>query len=73
MILFDYQSTFDAVYVYVVPWSKFPIIPCYPHYPQGGVWGEETIKSEGLQVCDLRFVVEGSDLSGRDSARAEYA
>ena len=30
-----YQSTL-AVYVYVVPWSEFPIIPSYPHYPQGG-------------------------------------
>ena len=26
-----YQSTLDAVYVYVVPWSKFPIVPPYPH------------------------------------------
>jgi len=23
----------DAVYVYVVPWSEFPIVPSYPHYP----------------------------------------
>jgi len=30
-----YQYTFDAVYVYVVPWSEFPIVPSYPHYPQG--------------------------------------
>ena len=22
-----YQSTLDAVYVYVVPWSEFPIVP----------------------------------------------
>ena len=28
-----YQSTVDAVYVYVVPWSEFPIVPSYPHYP----------------------------------------
>jgi len=28
-----YQSTLDAVYVYVVPWSEFPIVPSYPHYP----------------------------------------
>ena len=26
-----YQSTLDAVYVYVVPWSEFPIVPSYPH------------------------------------------
>jgi len=26
-----YQSTLDAVYVYEVPWSQFPIIPSYPH------------------------------------------
>ena len=30
-----YQSTLDAVYVYVVPWSEFPIVPSYPHYPHG--------------------------------------
>jgi len=28
-----YQSTLDAVHVYVVPWSEFPIVPSYPHYP----------------------------------------
>ena len=28
------RSTLDAVYVYVVPWSEFPIDPSYPHYPQ---------------------------------------
>ena len=28
------QSNLDAVYVYVVPWSEFPIVPSYPHYPQ---------------------------------------
>ena len=28
------QSTLDAVYVYVVPWSELPIVPSYPHYPQ---------------------------------------
>jgi len=28
-----YQSTHDAVYVYVVPWSEFPIVPSYHHYP----------------------------------------
>jgi len=32
-----YQSSLDAVYVYVVPWSEFPIVPSYPHYPQDGV------------------------------------
>jgi hypothetical protein len=26
-----YQSTFDALYVYVVPWPEFPIVPSYPH------------------------------------------
>ena len=31
-----YQSTLDAVYVCVMPWSEFPIVPSYPHYPQ--VW-----------------------------------
>ena len=28
-----YQSTLDAVYVYVVPWSEFPIVPSYAYYP----------------------------------------
>ena len=28
-----YRSTLDAVYVYVVPWPEFPIVPSYPHYP----------------------------------------
>ena len=25
----------DAVYVHVVPWSEFLIVPSYPHHPQG--------------------------------------
>ena len=29
-----HQSTLDAVNVHVVPWSEFPIVPSYPHYPQ---------------------------------------
>jgi len=33
------QSTLDAVYVYVVPWSEFRIVPSYPHYPQAGYPG----------------------------------
>ena len=28
-----YQSTLDAVYVYVVPWLQFPIAPSYSDYP----------------------------------------
>ena len=28
-----YQSVLAVVYVYVVPWSEFPIVPAYPHYP----------------------------------------
>ena len=31
-----YQSTLDAVYVYVVSWSEFPVVPSNPHYPQQG-------------------------------------
>ena len=32
-VLFDpsYQSTLDAVYIYVVSWSEFPIVPSCPH------------------------------------------
>ena len=33
-----YQSTLDAVYVYVVPWSEFPIVTSYPHYPHTSLW-----------------------------------
>ena len=29
---FRFQSTLEAVYVYVVPWSEFPIVPSYPYY-----------------------------------------
>jgi hypothetical protein len=28
-----HQYTFDAVYVCVLPWSEFPIVSSYPHYP----------------------------------------
>ena len=30
MSVSHYQSTLDAVYVYVVPWSEFPIVPSFP-------------------------------------------
>jgi len=36
-----YQSTPDAVSVYVAPWSEFPIVPSYPHYPQGSLLPSE--------------------------------
>ena len=26
-----HQSTLDAVYVCVGPWSEFPVVPSYPH------------------------------------------
>ena len=29
-----HQSTLDAVYVYVVPWSELHIVPSCPHYPE---------------------------------------
>ena len=46
-----YQSTFDAVYVYVVPRSEFPIVPSYPH-PQIVVYrlGCTEREEEGRQV-----------------------
>ena len=31
---FHYQSTLDAAYVCVLPWSEFSIIPSYPQYPR---------------------------------------
>ena len=49
-----YQSTLDEVYVYVVPWSEFPIVPSYSHYPQGG----------GLDPCTAVSV----DLVSEDGA-----
>ena len=35
-----YQSTLDAVYVYVVPWSEFPFVPSYSHCPHAGATNE---------------------------------
>ena len=35
-LLAGFGSTLDAVYVYEVPWSEFPIVPLPPHYPHGG-------------------------------------
>ena len=32
------QSNEVWMYVYVVPWSEFPIVPSYPHYPHTE-WG----------------------------------
>ena len=38
----NYQSTLDAEYVYVVPWSEFPIVLSFPHFPHGaGTTGYE--------------------------------
>ena len=36
-VVFDshYHSSLDVVYVYIVPWSEFPIVPSYPQFPQG--------------------------------------
>jgi hypothetical protein len=30
------QTTLDVVYICVGPWSKFPIVPFYHHFPQPG-------------------------------------
>ena len=41
------QSTL-AVYVYSVPWSEFPFISSYPHYPQfSHVIGEKICRVYG--------------------------
>jgi len=46
-----YQSTLDAVYVYVVPWSEFPIVSSYPHYPQlAPVAGHVAFGGQGCRV-----------------------
>ena len=43
------QSTIDAVHVYEVPWSEFPIVPSYPHYPRLLFEG----RPPSLDVCHL--------------------
>ena len=40
------SSVADAVYVHVVPWSGFPIVPSYPHYPHD--WGK--VQGAGCRV-----------------------
>ena len=49
------QSTLDAVYVYVVPWSEFPIVPSLPslptHEPLGDVGAIGTGRDELPRVC----------------------
>ena len=34
--IYAYITGFVAVYVYVLPWSEFSIVPSHPHYSQGG-------------------------------------
>ena len=53
-----YQSTLDAVYVYIVPWSEFPIVPSYPHYPQSGSLPGWIIAK--LPPCVLGYGIWGS-------------
>ena len=48
-----YQSTLDAVYVYVVPWTEFPIVPSYPHYQQAAASAKGCVRVRGfVRVVD---------------------
>ena len=51
---FGFPLTLDAVYVYVAPWSEFPIVPSYPHYPH--------CMRLGFRVYGSWFGVEGLGL-----------
>jgi len=55
-----YQSTLDAIYVLVVPWSEFPIVPSCPHYPQGVIPRRERALRESVEHLGLR--IKGSKL-----------
>ena len=46
---FHYQSTLETVYVYVVPWPEFPIVPSYLHYP----WPAKLVASNDPQSSTL--------------------
>ena len=41
-----YQSTLDAIYVYVVT-SEFPIVPSCPHYPHGAGVDQQSARVKG--------------------------
>jgi hypothetical protein len=48
------------VYVLVVPWSEFPIVISYPHYPEG---------REGTRLAAARSASVGSNIeSEREKA-----
>jgi len=66
-----YQSTLDAVYVFEVPWSDFPIIPSYPNIFSSAIVGlprrpllpslpTQTLTEAGALLRRLRFGVWGS-------------
>ena len=38
-------STRNAPYVYVGPWSEFPVVPFYPHYPHAACLASEHWRS----------------------------
>ena len=79
------QATLDAV---CVPWSEFPIVPSYPHYPQeaGGkrcclclllspTWRrQEAVQGSGSRVQGAGFRVQGqgSRVQGSGSRVQSY-
>jgi hypothetical protein len=56
----------DFVYVYVVPWSEFPILPYYPHYPQEGEGKRERASEREREREREREGGEG-ERGGRDN------
>jgi len=73
------------IYVCVVPWSEFPIVPIYPHYPQPlpsvtafirEFSSNPRIMRRGLApshrpMQERRGTTHSRELSGRDATRAE--
>ena len=43
----QYQSTPDAVYVYVVPWSEYPSIPSNPQHSHDARYEGNVVLEEG--------------------------
>ena len=48
----QFGSTLDAVYVCVVPWSEFPIVPSYPHYPHSTSRGQHNAEQATQRITN---------------------
>jgi hypothetical protein len=80
-----HQSTLDDVYVYVVSWSEFPIVPSYPHYPQGGggsslrgqtparLWAGRALRKLAVHMRTYtREKLHGCEMCGRAFSTSGY-